>query len=110
VRPGWSSGNEFGYDRESGTFDGKPVEVLNVDLSCLYDEAVLLVIRMVMTEALAGGGPRFAGLRQVGENLLVVGEGEFSTTFLRVCWDCKWLSKAHRPDCAWKAVRDVSRL
>lgn len=96
-----------GYDRQSRTFDGKPVQVQDFDVSCLEDDSALVVIRLAITNAEITGIP-FAGLQQVGDQLLVVGDGDANTVFLRTCWECKWLTKAHRPGCAWKLVRDVS--
>lgn len=107
MRPTWTETD--GFDADAMTFDGKPVLVKDLDTACLKDGAVLTVVRIAMMNVESSGPGRFAGLQQVGEQLLVVGDRDANTVFLRVCWECKWLTKAHRPDCAWKLVRDVNR-
>ena len=97
------------YDPVAKTLYGCPVELEDLDTACFshYDTLVAVVTGMKAVEACED---QVDGFKQVGRQILVCGKGESHTKILKVCWECRWLSKAHRPDCPWKLVRDVCDL
>jgi hypothetical protein len=97
------------WDPDGKTVYGARAEFEDFDTAALGDHATRVVVVQAM-QYVEFEGDQVDGFKQVGRRILVCPKGSASTQSLKVCWECRWLAKAHRPDCAWKAVKDVSEL
>lgn len=97
------------WDPVAKTLFGKPTILYTLDVACFghYDTLVAVVTAMKAVEACED---QVDGFTQVGRQFIVCGKGEAHTQVLKVCHECRWLSKAHRPDCPWKLVLDVTEF
>ena len=103
-------GSSPDYDPVAKTLYGRPAEFEDLDPACFepYATRVIIVTAMRNVEACED---KVDGFKQVGRQLLVCGAGGDShTQILKVCWECRWLSKAHKPDCAWALVKGIHAL
>lgn len=98
------------WDPEAKTLFGKPAEFEDFDVSSAIEDLGVRKVFIQMMRNVESCEDKVDGFKQVGRQVLVCGRGESHTAILSVCWECKWLSKAHRPDCAWQAVKDVAGL
>lgn len=94
------------WNPEEKTVYGARAEFEDFDPASLGEHATRVVFVAAM-RYVEFEGDQVDGFKQVGRQILVCPKGTAHAQHLKVCWECKWLSKAHRPDCPWKAVRDV---
>lgn len=94
---------------EEKTVYGASAEFEDFDTVALGEHATRVEFVRVM-QYVEFEGDQVDGFKQVGRQILVCPKGSAHAQHLKVCWECKWLSKAHRPDCPWKLVRDVNEL
>lgn len=98
------------YDPVAKTLYGCRVELEDFDVAAFetYDVLAAIVSGMQTVERC---NDEVDGFKQVERQILVCGKtGDSHTAILTVCWNCKWLSKAHKPGCGWAAVRHVNSL
>lgn len=98
------------WDPAAGTLYGKPAEFEDFDVAAAVQDLGVRKLLIQLMRNVESSKDKVDGFKQVGSQVLICGKGDSNTAILKVCWCCKWLSKAHRPDCPWKAVKDVSAL
>lgn len=97
------------WDPKAGTLYGKRAEFEDFDVATAIEDGgvrktILQIVRNIESH------DKVDGFKQVGDRILVCPKNDANAGSLGVCWECKWLTKAHRPGCAWKLVRDVNAL
>jgi hypothetical protein len=93
----------------AGTVYGSKAEFEGFDVAALGDHRTRVVFVRGMRNVEACED-QVDGFKQVGRQILVCGKDVSHTAVMKVCWECRWLSEAHRPDCAWALVREVNAL
>ena len=97
-----------GWDAETGTLFDKPAEFDDFDVAEAIQDLSVRKVFISLMRNVESSKDLVDGFKQVGSQVLICGKGDSNTAILSVCHECKWLSKAHRPDCPWKLVKDVS--
>ncbi len=96
------------WNKASRRLYGKPVEGFDSVSEASSDVRFQIAIQDAMSQVEASTPDGLVEcFKQVGGRLLVVGKGDADTVFLKLCWECKWLEKAHNPDCVWAAFLEV---
>lgn len=98
------------WDPAARTLFGKQAEFEDFDVAAAVQDLDVRRLIVQMMRNVESCEDLVDGFKQVNDQVLVCGKGDSHTAVLRVCWECKWFTKAHRPDCGWKAVRDVNAL
>lgn len=94
------------YDPVAKTLYGLPVKVKDLDVACFepYETRLLIVSAMASVESC---DDEVDGFVQLERQFMVCGKGDSHTQIFKICHECKWLSKAHRPGCLWALVSEV---
>lgn len=117
ANPGWPVECDLRYqygfdawDPKAGTLYGKRAEFEDFDVAEAIRNLEVRKVILSIVRSIESSNDLVDGYKQVGDQILICPKQDANSGKLTVCWECKWLSKAHKPDCAWQAVRHVHKL